>query len=118
MFTQDVVRRMLFGRGRQPSVDIAKAIVEAQRETLFVPPMLSAGTRHIDPQTASIEELETALHECDFYYKHCYPETENELVAWLVDRCMSEIKKRYARHGTTIMQKGMARLPFRSEDGY
>jgi hypothetical protein len=53
--------------------------------------VISRETRDIDPSTATIEALETALEEC-----HCwritYPETDDyHLVEWLEARCKEEI---------------------------
>lgn len=75
-------------------VEVARAIVTAQRDALFVPSMLSDKVRRIDPPNADDEQLFVALEECAFYWSHAYPETENELVEWIQDSCLDEIFKR------------------------
>lgn len=93
-----------------PTPATVQAIVAAQREALFTPADLRKTTRHIDPRTASLQEIESALIDCSVYWATCYPETENELVEWIEAECEEAIRNRFACHGTTIVENFLRRI--------
>lgn len=96
-----------------PTPAMAQTIVAAQRAALFTPSFISAETRRLDPRTASIEEIERALRDCDFYWATAYPETEDEFVEWMEAACVHAVYDRFSRHGTTIIDNFFKRLPRR-----
>jgi hypothetical protein len=89
------VTDMLIGAYKgNPTLKMAQAIIQAQRERLLIPALISDETRKIDPRTASSEQMKRALQDCQFYWQTAYPETENDLIEWIEASCEEALKEK------------------------
>lgn len=91
-----IVRRVFAG---SPTPETARAIVAAQRASLFHSYEFQAETLSIDPETASLQELEDAISDCRLCLSTEYPETEEGCgrAIKIAFTCREAIKRRFSR---------------------